>query len=57
MINGAEVLVTDPGREVRLKFVETLKLLSGVTGGKYPASISRESLVSFSAQYEFSFCM
>lgn len=44
MVNGAEVLLTDPGRDVRLVFTDSLKSLSGVNA-KFPTSISKESLV------------
>ena len=43
MITGAEVLVTDPGRDNRNVFLETLKELSG-TNGALPFSISKESM-------------
>ena len=44
MVSGAEVLVTDPGREVRKEFVDELKEISGAKS-KIPTSISKESLV------------
>ena len=43
MISGSEILVTDPGRDVRNVFLAELKELSG-TNSPLPFAISKESM-------------